>query len=143
VQAVVAEDPAKLVLYLKLLYILDWFYVPSNALSRISVVLLYLRIFTSRAARICCWAVISFLIANCVSTIIAAQFECIPFTFMWDKTIEGGRCFDQLLWYKLSNIPNVVADVAIMLLPIRTVFYLKASMMRKLGIAVVCLTGSM
>lgn len=78
-----------------------------------------------------------------MSTIIAAQFECIPFTFMWDKTIEGGRCFDQLLWYKLSNIPNVVADVAIMLLPIRTVFYLKASMMRKLGIAVVCLTGSM
>ena len=141
--AVIREDPTKLELMLKLLYILDWFYVPANALSRISVVLLYLRIFTSKTARICSWIVIAFLIGNCLSTIIAAQLECIPLAFTWDKSISGGQCFDQLLWYKLSNIPNVVADVAILLLPIRTVYFLKASMMRKLGISVVCLMGSM
>lgn len=126
----------------KLLYILDWFYVPSNALSRISVVLLYLRVFVNKAARFCCWAVIAFLIANCLATIIAAQIECIPLSYAWDKS-QDGWCFDQLLWYKLSNFPNVAADVAIMLLPIRTVWALKASTARKVGIAVVCLTGSM
>ncbi len=141
-QAVAAEDPKKIELMLKLLYILDWFYVPSNALSRISVVMLYLRIFTSKIARICCWAVIVFLIGNCLATLIAAQIECIPLAYAWDKSL-GGWCFDQLLWYKLSNFPNVIADIAILLLPIRTVWGLKASVARKVGIALVCLTGSM
>ena len=137
------DNPEKIVLNLRILYIFDWFYVPSNMLSRVAVVLLYLRVFTSKTACACCWAVIGFLMGNCVATIIAAQLECTPLAFTWDKTIEGSRCFDQLLWYKLTNFPNVAADIAIMLLPIRTVWTLKASTARKTGIAVVCLTGSM
>ncbi|KAL7624946.1 hypothetical protein AAE478_004160 [Parahypoxylon ruwenzoriense] len=140
--AVVMEDPNKIKKYLLLLYILDWFYVPSNMLSRISVVVLYLRIFTHKWARIACYAVMGFLIANCISTIIAAQLECVPLSFTWDKSIPEGKCFDQLLWYQISNFPNIIGDVLIMILPIRTVWGLKASFARKTGIATVCLTGS-
>lgn len=137
------EDPGKVETFLLLLYALDWFYVPSNMLSRVSVVILYLRIFTGRWERWACWAVMGFLIANCVATVIAAQLECSPLPFTWDKTIEGGSCFNQVLWYQLSNFPNVAGDVFIMALPIKTVWSLKASFARKAGIASVCLTGSM
>lgn len=137
------EDPNMISKYALMLYILDWFYVPSNMLSRVSVVILYLRIFTDKWARAACWAVIGFLVANCLATIIAAQLECTPLRFAWDKTIIGGRCFDQILWYQLSNFPNIVGDVLIMVLPIKTVWGLKASFARKAGIATVCLTGSM
>lgn len=142
VQAVVAEDPHKLVTWAKLIYILDWFYVPSNMLSRLSIVLLYLRIFTNKTARFFCWVVVTFLIFNCITAIIAAQLECSPLAYTWDKTIKGGRCFDQMLWYKLTNFPNVIADVAIFLLPVQTIWTLKASIARRAGIALVCLTGS-
>ena len=125
-----------------MLYILDWFYVPSNMLSRLSVVLLYLRIFTNKLARRFCWVVFTFLILNCLTAIIAAQLECIPLAYTWDKSIKGGRCFNQILWYKLTNFPNVIADVAIMLLPVQTIWTLKTSTARKAGIALVCLTGS-
>lgn len=141
--AVMMDDPIKLRNFSLLLYILDWFYVPSNMLSRMSVVILYLRIFTNRWARIACWAVMAFLAGNCLSMIIAAQLECTPLAFTWDKTIEGGKCFDLLLWYQLANFPNIAADVMIMALPIRTVWSLKASTARKSGIAAVCLLGSM
>jgi hypothetical protein len=137
------EDPKKIQNFLFLLYLLDWFYVPSNMLSRMSVVILYLRIFTTHWARVACWFVMAFLAANCVATVIAAQLECTPLAFAWDKSIKGGTCFDLLLWYKLTNIPNIIADVMIMVLPIRTVWGLQASTARKSGIAAVCLTGSM
>ncbi|KAI1475335.1 hypothetical protein K445DRAFT_314477 [Daldinia sp. EC12] len=140
--AVVMEDPNKVTKYLLLLYLLDWFYVPSNMLSRVSVVILYLRIFTDKWARAACWAVMGFLIANCLATIIAAQLECTPLAFTWDKSIPGGKCFNQILWYQLTNFPNILGDLMIMILPIRTVWGLKASVARKAGIATVCLTGS-
>lgn len=139
------EDPSGGMIskYLKLLYILDWFYVPSNMLSRVSVVCMYLRIFTDKWARAACWAVMAFLVANCVATVIAAQLECTPLAYTWDRTIPGGTCFDQILWYQLSNFPNILGDVMIAILPIKTVWTLKASTARKAGIATVCLTGSM
>jgi len=141
--AVVIEEPNKIKTFLFLLYLLDWFYVPSNMLSRLSICILYLRIFTDRWARAACWAVIAFLVANCVATIIAAQLECTPLEYIWDKSIPNGKCFNQLLWYKLTNFPNIVGDVLVLILPIKTVWTIKASTARKAGIAAVCLTGSM
>lgn len=137
------EDPNKITKYLLLLYTLDWFYVPSNMLSRVSVVCMYLRIFTDKWARAAAWSVMAFLIANCVATIIAAQLECRPLAYTWDRSIEGGKCFNQILWYQVTNIPNIVGDVMILLLPVKTVWTLKASTARKAGIATVCITGSM
>lgn len=139
--AVLAEDPHKIEIWNQCVYILDWFYVPSNMLSRISVVLLYLRIFTSRAARYFCWGVIIFLVGNCVAFLITLNLQCIPFEFTWNKEIEG-RCFNVPLWWEISNIPNVVADIAILLLPIQTIFNLRAIMIKKLSLWFVCLTGS-
>ncbi|KAI0902907.1 hypothetical protein F4823DRAFT_620619 [Ustulina deusta] len=140
--AVVMEDPNKITTFLFLLYLLDWFYVPSNMLSRVSICILYLRIFTDRWARAACWAVIAFLIANCVATVIAAQLECMPLEYIWDKSIPNGKCFNQLLWYKLTNFPNIIGDVLVLILPIKTIWTIKASTARKAGIAAVCLTGS-
>ncbi|KAK1145155.1 hypothetical protein N8T08_004588 [Aspergillus melleus] len=140
--SVVAEDPNKMVIFFKLLYTLYWFYVPSNAMSRISVVALYLRIFTGRLYRAICWIVIVLLLGCMVATIIAAQLECFPLAYTWDKSIPGGRCFNQMLWYELTNISNVVGDLIILVLPIPTVWNLKASTGKKAGIAVVFLTGS-
>lgn len=141
--AVVKNDPDGIKKFLQLLYILDWFYVPSNMLSRVSVVCMYLRIFTDKWARAAAWTVMTFLIANCVATLIAANLECMPLEYTWDKSVEGGRCFNQSLWYQVSNIPNIMGDVMIAVLPIKTVWGLQASTARKVGIMIVCLTGSM
>lgn len=143
VEMVAARDPSQLRSLFIILYSLDWFYVPSNMMSRASVVLLYLRVFTSKFTRACSWLTLAFLVANCVATIIAAQLECRPLAYSWDKTIPGGTCFNVWLWYQLTNFPNVIADVAILVLPIPTIWHLKASTGRKAGIALVCLTGSM
>ncbi|KAI9039000.1 cytochrome P450 [Aspergillus affinis] len=96
--SVMAEDPKKIVNYSKLLYTLFWVYVPSNALSRVSVVALYLRIFTSRFYRSMCWVVIAFLLGHMLITLITAQLECLPLAYTWDKSIPGGRCINKILY---------------------------------------------
>jgi hypothetical protein len=141
--SVAIEDLSKIVTFLKILYILDRFYVPSNAMSRISVVALYLRVFNDRVYRGACWFMIAFLLGNMIAIIIAAQLECFPLNYTWDKSIKRGNCFNQILWYKLTNIPNVVADVMILVLTIPTIWTLHASIHRRAGIAAVFLTGSM
>lgn len=139
---VLEEDPHTIVTWNIVIYVLDWFYVPSNMLSRLSVVSLYLRIFSKQRTWYFCWAVIVFLVCNCVAFIITANLECIPLRRTWDKSVPG-KCFNIELWWKLSNPPNIIADVAILLLPLGKVWKLKATRTKKIGIGFVCLTGSM
>jgi hypothetical protein len=140
--AVLTEDPHMIQTWNFSIYLLDWFYVPSNMLARVSVVTLYLRIFRDQKWRYACWAVIAFLVGNCIAILVSANLECIPLERTWNPKTPG-HCFDVELWWKLSNIPNVVADVAILLLPLETIWNLKATVLKKAGIWFVCLTGSM
>ena len=137
-----AAVPDKLSNGLKLVFIMDWFYIPSDCLSRASVILLYLRVFIRKSVRTLCWIVLGMLVCNAVGVLIATVIECIPLEFTWDKTIQGGWCFNTLAYWRLTNVPNIVIDVAILLLPLETLWNLQTSLSRKLGIAFAFLMGS-
>lgn len=48
---------------------------------RISVILLYLRIFNNKAAKIGCWIAFTFVIAYGIITIVGAQLQCVPLQY--------------------------------------------------------------
>ncbi|MCJ1473008.1 hypothetical protein MMC13_001657 [Lambiella insularis] len=116
--------PEQVVLWLKSLYAVALLYLMSVALPKISIVALYLRIFTSRAARLTCYIVIFVIVANWVSFIFASTFSCSPVAYQWDKTITGGTCFNMEAAFKASGAPNIATDAIIMVLPIPTSFFL-------------------
>jgi hypothetical protein len=66
----------------------------------------------------------------------------MPIAYAWDKTIEGGKCFDFRAFATSSSVPNIVTDVAVLFLPIRTVTELRISIGRKAGLMLIFLTGS-
>lgn len=140
--AVLLYHPTKFESWAKTLYALDWLYLTSVALPKISVLCLYLRIFTSRGARLTCHVLLWFVVATWLAYIIAANFQCTPFKFQWDKKIPGGHCFDIGAYYKSTSVPNIVTDLVILVLPVPTVVNLKATMTRKLGLSFVFLVGS-
>jgi hypothetical protein len=140
---ILAESPEKFENWEFFIFLLDWFYVPSSMLSRISVCCLYLRIFVKTWARRFCWIIITWLVTYTIAFLVSAVLECVPIQYLWDKTIPGGQCFNQTLWFKLSNPPNVIVDTALLLLPSQTIWTLKATFLKRLGIALVCLTGSL
>ena len=140
--AVLIEDPRRLVNWFKSIYALEWLFFTSVALPKISILCLYLRIFTTRGARITCYVMIGVIVANWIAFVFAATFQCTPVAYQWDKKIPGGRCFDISAFYKSSSVPNIATDLVVLILPIPTVLALKASMIRKLGLMFVFLTGS-
>jgi uncharacterized membrane protein len=140
--AVLMDNTSQLIAWAKSLYALEWLYLTAVALPKISIIALYLRIFTMRAARITCYILMFTIAANWVAFIFAATFQCSPMAYQWDKSVTGGSCFDVQAFYRASSAPNIGNDVIILILPIPTVWRLKASMIRKLGLMFIFLTGS-
>ncbi|MCJ1389690.1 hypothetical protein MMC18_002547 [Xylographa bjoerkii] len=138
---VVTYHPDQLVSWEKSLYALEWLYLASIALPKISIVALYLRIFTSRTARFTCYLLIFIIVANWISFLFASTFQCSPIAYQWDKTIEGGTCFNIEAAFKASGAPNIATDAVILVLPIPTVWRLKASWIRKAGLMFIFLMG--
>ncbi|KAF2202540.1 hypothetical protein GQ43DRAFT_307710 [Delitschia confertaspora ATCC 74209] len=139
---VLETDPHKIAAWAKSLYALEWLYLPAVALPKISILLLYLQIFLDRPARITTYVLICILLANWIAYLVASSLQCLPFAYQWDKSIPGGKCFNQRAFYKTVSGPNIATDVIILVLPLKTVWGLRTSVMRKVGLLIVFLTGS-
>ena len=48
---------------------------------------------------------------------VALFLQCRPLSFYWDKTVEGGTCFDQPKFYYVDATLNMVTDLVILALP--------------------------
>lgn len=136
------KNPAQIVSWAKSLYAFGWLYLPSVALPKISILALYLRIFTDNRVRRACYVLIAILIANWIAFLFALTFQCSPVAFQWNKTIPGGRCSNISAFYKSTSAPNIVTDIVIMILPIPTIWQLQVSTIRRIGLMFVFLVGS-
>ncbi|KAI4087714.1 MAG: hypothetical protein LQ344_006600 [Seirophora lacunosa] len=136
-EAVLMFHPHQVVAWAKSIYSLEMIYLPAVALPKISILSLYLRIFPNRVFRGMTMVIVAIVLLNWLAFALASTFQCSPVTYQWDKSIEGGRCFDVLLFYRMVNVPNVVTDIAMLILPMPMVWKLHTSRPRRIG-----LTGS-
>ncbi|KAI1387437.1 uncharacterized protein F4822DRAFT_430185 [Hypoxylon trugodes] len=67
---------------------------------------------------------------------------CKPFAFKWDKTIHG-ECADWMASYRYVSIPNIITDIAIILLPVRMLYQLNLGRTEKLGVFVATMAGGL
>ena len=139
---ILMTDPGKISEHFKGIMVIEVLHLPAVAFPKLCVVLLYLRVITNKYARMVTWALIYIIAATWVSYTIATMFQCRPFAFNWDKSIPGGKCFNIYTFSQSSSVPNIVTDVVVLFLPIRTVMDLKVSMGRRIGLLLIFLTGS-
>lgn len=68
-------------------------------LTKVSILLQYLRITVDPAVRKGCWVLMYITLFNCVQTFITGIFSCYPVAKFWDDRITG-RCVNKpALWY--------------------------------------------
>ena len=127
----------------KPLFAIYFFWDWGTVFPRLSVVALYLRIFSGRSVRVSCWALIVFIVAYGFAFNLAAIFACSPVRFFWDKTIEGGKCFNIQLFFQISTLPLIVSDIPLLLLPIPQVLKLEMTRDRKVGVLLTFFTGGL
>jgi hypothetical protein len=139
---ILSIDPSMISQHFKGIMIQEVLYPAAVAFPKLSIVLLYLHILTDKYERIAAKILVFVIFATWLSFSVAVMFQCMPFAFNWDKTIPGGRCFNVQLFANSSSIPNIATDLAVLVLPLRTVWSLKISVARRVGLLLIFITGS-
>lgn len=92
-------------------------YNVSLILTKISILLLYLRVFPGKPFRRACWIMLVFVTAYGLWIVIATIMSCYPIPYSWDKTIQGGHCQNKMaLWFCIAAL-RIATDLAIFALP--------------------------
>jgi hypothetical protein len=132
---------------LKFFWIAQTLYKVVVCLNKVSVILLYMRIFTSRIfisrrfrwLRYCALAIV---IASGVATIFATIFQCVPIQRSWNKSVDG-NCIDSSKFWVANAVINISTDVVVLALPIREISKLQLKLQEKIMLHSVLLLGGL
>jgi len=92
--------------------------------NKLSVCLLYLRIFVTNSFRVACYIVIAIIVAWSIGGVGATIWQCVPIAGSWDKTIDA-VCIDKSKFWVAYAVMNILTDVLVLALPIPPVLALK------------------
>ena len=121
-------------------YVLEILYIPAIGLIKSSILLFYLRIFPQKNVRMVIHGVQAIVAAWTVSITIAFLFQCAPVHKAWEFTIPGHCVVIKRVW--LGNaIPNILTDLAIIIIPLPLVWALQISRPQKYALCGIFLTG--
>ena len=127
---------------MKLFYASIQLLIAGFTFPKLSILTLYLRIFTGTYTRLFAWLTGAFVLSMGLGFGVAGLFLCSPVQYFWDKTIINGQCVDLNLYYRAFCLPNVLVDVAMIITPLPAIWGLQASVTRRLGITLIFLTGT-
>lgn len=138
------EDPDAFIVWLKLHYIIGGFiYLPSIIFSKLTILTLYMRIFTTRPYRIATYLTGVFLILMGLAGIITSVSICRPYSYFWDKTAPGGKCGDVIAAWRYFSVPNLLSDAVMLVLPLPVLYKLKVDVSVKICLALTFTMGGM
>jgi hypothetical protein len=80
---------------------------------KISLLMMYRRIFLIRSIRIGVWVLGSIIVAWAISIITAEIFQCTPIRKAWEAIVSG-KCINLRVFFFGNAIPNIATDVAIL-----------------------------
>ena len=136
-------DPELVTRFFKWLLADSFWYFLTVGIPKLAILVFYLRIFTIKAYRMIVYSLLAIVLATEIVTSIISLNLCRPFSFNWDRTIPGGSCYQETVFYEWGSFPNIVTDVAILILPMPVVWNLHTSNNMKVGLTLTFLLASM
>ncbi|ROV93613.1 hypothetical protein VMCG_08043 [Cytospora schulzeri] len=113
---------------------LEVFWTLSLSLSKISLLLLYIKVFpVSKLTLVCkitCVCVALFAISGVLCTLLICQ----PIQFNWDQSLPGGHCGNQKAVFGFYGVLNLMTDVLVLTLPIPSLLKLKLPSYKKVAL---------
>ncbi|KAH9909476.1 hypothetical protein F4778DRAFT_711631 [Xylariomycetidae sp. FL2044] len=137
----VTEVMANLPLILPLTFAFQLIYLAALGLIKSSILCFYIRVFVSRRMRLATHIMFGVVVAWALAHALAVIFVCTPVSYQWDLTLDG-KCGDQITLFKSLIMTNILTDVAIILLPIYTVWQLKMRKTEKVAVTACFLIGT-
>ncbi|RDW93381.1 CFEM domain-containing protein [Aspergillus mulundensis] len=122
--------------FLHIYFAIESLYLASIALTKISMLLLYLRLFPARPIQLATKITLLLTTAWGIAMLLANVFACQPINYMWLRWDEEheGKCIDHEAVMAIHAILNIVFDVLIITLPMPTLLKLNMSVRKKVGV---------
>ncbi|KAF1846063.1 uncharacterized protein K460DRAFT_431062 [Cucurbitaria berberidis CBS 394.84] len=110
------------------------FYVLALAISKISILFFYLRVFPAKEFRLKIYAVMGVCVAYTIAFFFATTLQCIPVSMAWNQWdgLHKGRCNDIHLQGWVAAAINIVLDAWVMILPLNNLARLNMKLKQKL-----------
>ncbi|KAI9933726.1 hypothetical protein MW887_004798 [Aspergillus wentii] len=122
--------PNQLTIYLKTLASGSFLYTLCVACIKLSILALYKRLFPIKFMVNSVNFVAALLVLWAFGVCLIGAVTCIPFEKLWNPMIPGG-CIDLPKFYYGSQVPNIVSDAVILVMPMRVVWLLPISNKQK------------
>ncbi len=106
------------------------FYTLTLCMSKVSILLLYLRIFSFQWVRRAGQIVLAIVIISNIYMVITIFTACIPLQAYWDLSITDKYCHPQAVWWSHTGM-LMITDFLIFLLPLPVVWTLNVPRRQK------------
>jgi hypothetical protein len=129
----------------KIYYFDESLYLASMALTKISILLFYLRIFPNKTFRRLVYGALALCVSYMLGFIPAIIFQCTPIPLAW-KHWDGehhGKCINLNLEGWISAASNIIFDIIIICLPLHELSKLALNRRKKAGIMLMFLGGGL
>ncbi|KAK8052451.1 hypothetical protein PG993_003836 [Apiospora rasikravindrae] len=126
--------PEPITLLLKgnqLLIGLQFTWVISLSLCKISILLLYRKLFPTPLIHWASLATSCLIAAWAIATIMAGCLICQPISKNWDLTMTDGHCGDQVLSFTITGVINLITDVMVLVLPLPNLYKLQVPIQQR------------
>lgn len=120
----------------------EWVYCTTVGIVKISILLMYARIFPTRGFRIAAVILGSIVVGWVIAIICVSVFQCTPIAKAWNPTLPG-TCINLKGSFIGNAVPNILTDIAILALPVHVVRGLHATITHRLSVIAVFLLGSL
>lgn len=119
-----------------------WYFL-TVGVPKLAILAFYLRIFTIKAYRWGVYVLAAIVLATMIVTSVVSLNLCRPFAYNWDHSIPGGSCYKQTVFFEWGSFPNIVTDVAILILPMPVVWNLHTTRRMKVGLTLTFIMAGM
>lgn len=140
---VLLHKPTALVQWAQSLFVTELMYGVLIATEKTSILLIYFRIFRiHRWFRFLVYFLIVYVWLWAVSELLVAIFQCRPIAYQWNTSLNG-TCIDRLAFYRWISVPNIIHDVAMLVVPAPMIWKLQISKQKKLALSAVFILASL
>jgi hypothetical protein len=125
-------------------YVTQITYKTSINLTKASILLLYLRIFSSvKWFRWTCLVVLSCVASYCVAAILVTVFQCSPVVAAFDKSITEKTCINNGHFWLANAGFSIATDIIILTIPMPLVYSLQIPRVQKAALVFVFTLGAL
>ncbi|MCJ1281444.1 hypothetical protein MMC26_000763, partial [Xylographa opegraphella] len=108
--------------------------------AKISVLLLYRRIFSQGRFRYAIYIVSGLCLLWFTIVVFVTFFQCQPVAFAWDHTSQG-TCINLQAMYYGFTVSNMVLDILVNFMPVKLIWQLQVPLKQRMLLLAILLLG--